>query len=306
MTAYRYRAARADGLMVAGELDAPSASDAGATLAEHGLFPVALTAAPESEHVRPASRRALAIAFRSVAALVTAGVPLERAMAATEPLASGSVRGALAQARAAVREGRGLAQALGESRGAVPLVVIGMIRAGERGSRLGAALEHVATHLEQEADLVARVQQALAYPLLLAVAGTVSVLVIGTVVVPRFADLLQDFGQALPVATRILLVGSALLRRFWPGLVAVAAFSVWGAAETLHRPASRRRLEELLLAAPLVGPLRLALGSARVTRALGGMLAAGMPLLAALAAARDAAGDLAVADRLGRARERVA
>jgi len=69
---------------------------------------------------------------------------------------------------------------------------------------------------------------------------------------------------------------------------------------------SRRRVEEALLAAPFVGPVRLALATSRIARALGGMLAAGMPLLAALDAARDAAGDLAVAARIGRARERVA
>ena len=40
-------------------------------------------------------------------------------------------------------------------------------------------------------------------------------------------------------------------------------------------------------------------------RALGGMLRAGMPLLPALDAAREAAGDLAIAERLERSRERV-
>jgi len=51
--------------------------------------------------------------------------------------------------------------------------------------------------------------------------------------------------------------------------------------------------------------VRLALATSRIARALGGMLSAGMPLLAALDAAGEAAGDLAVAARLKRARERV-
>ena len=181
-----------------------------------------------------------------------------------------------------------------------------MIRAGESGSQLGAALEQVARHLEQEAELVARVRQALAYPLLLAVAGTASVLVIGTVIVPRFAELLGDFGQALPVATRLLLATSALLARFWPAAVALAAALIWAVHEWLSRPTGRRTLDETLLGLPLLGRLRQALATARVARALGGMLRAGMPLLPALDAAREAAGDYAVAARLQRARERVA
>jgi len=307
MSPYRYRAARADGAMVAGVVDGASAEQAGAVLAERGLYPVALAPADPQEDRRPAaSRRDLAIAFRSIAALVGAGVPLERALGASESVARDALRDTLATARTQLREGRSLSQALAGGRGVVPGVVIGMVRAGERGSQLAAALDQVATHLEQEADLVACVRQALAYPLLLAVTGTVSVLAIGTVVVPRFADLLGDLGQALPLATRLLLAGSRLLSRFWSALLVCGVALGIAARQALGRPPLRRRLEDALLRTPLLGRVRAALATARVARALGGMLRAGMPLLAALDAAREAAGDLAVSARLERARERVA
>jgi general secretion pathway protein F len=302
---YRYRAARSDGAIVDGALDAATEGQASAVLAERGLFPVAL--APAEEERRPAaSRRDLAIVFRSIAALVGAGVPLERALGASEAVARGPLRETLAAARTLLHQGRTLAQALAASRGVVPGVAIGMIRAGERGSQLAPALEQVATHLEQEAELVARVRQALAYPLLLAVAGTASVLVIGTVVVPRFAELLADLGQGLPLATRLLLGGSQFLSRFWMALVAVGAMAVFAGVELLRRAGPRSRLHQALLSLPALGAVRHALATARVARALGGMLRAGMPMLAALDAAREAAGDLAIAARLERARERVA
>jgi len=307
MTVYRYGAARPDGALVQGTLDAASADQASAAVTELGLFPLALVPAAAGDTEKPAaSRRDLAIVFRSIAALVSAGVPLERAVAASEPLARGALRETLGATRSRLREGQGFAQALSAGRGAVPGVVLGMIRAGERGSQLGPALEQVATHLEQEAELVARVRQALAYPLLLAVAGTVSVLVIGTVIVPRFAELLGDLGQDLPVATRALIAGSTVLSRFWFLLVPLGVAGLWTVRETLKRPASHRSLDETLLAIPLLGAVRLALATSRVTRALGAMLKAGMPLLPALAAAAAAAGDAAVAERLGRVRERVA
>jgi len=204
-----------------------------------------------------------------------------------------------------LRRGETFAQGLGATRGVVPGIVVGMVRAGERGSQLPVALAQVATHLEQEAELIARVRQALAYPLLLGVVGVASVLVIGTVIVPRFAELLGDLGQDLPPATRILLVGSSLLSHYWFLLIPALAMALALAIEMLRRPVSRRRIEHALLTMPVIGPVRLALATARVARALGGMLAAGMPLLAALDAAREAAGDLAVAERLVRARERV-
>ncbi len=304
MSAYCYRAARQDGAIVTGAIEAESHGQAAATLADRGLYAIAVTAATEDR--RPAaSRRDLAIVFRCIAALVGAGVPLERAVAASEPLARGPLRDTLHNARDRLREGAGFAHALSVGRGVVPPLVLGMIRAGERGSQLGAALDQVAAHLEQEADLVARVRQALTYPLLLAVAGLASVLVITTVVVPRFAAVLGDLGQQLPPATRLLLGSSQLLSRVWIPLLVIGVAAAWSVVEWLRRPEGRERLEEALLKLPFIGPVRHALATARVTRALGGMLRAGMPLLPALDAAREAAGDLAIGGRLVRVRERV-
>jgi type II secretory pathway component PulF len=304
---YRFRAARADGAMVDGVVEASSAGQASALVSGRGLFPVTVAAADDAETRRPAaSRRDLAIAFRGIAALVAAGVPLDRAVLASEPLVRGGLRRTLNAARDQLQQGRSFAQALAAGQGTVPGVVLGMIRAGERGSQLAPTLEQVATHLEQEAELVARVQQALAYPVLLAVAGTASVLVIGTVVVPRFAELLGDLGEALPLATRLLLAGSALLSRFWLPLFVLMVGTIWAVAAWVRQPGGRRRVHEVLLGLPVVGRVRQALATARVARALGGMLRSGMPIFAALDAAREAAGDLATAARLTRARERVA
>jgi type II secretory pathway component PulF len=306
MTAFRYRAARADGAIVAGLVDAGSADQASTIVADRGLFPLTVTSAEASASPRrPASRRDLAIVFQSISGLVSAGVPLERAVASSEALTRGSLRETLAVARARLQEGQTLAAALAAG-GMMPGVVLGMLRAGERGSQLPFALAYVATHLEQEAELVARVRQALAYPLLLAVVGMVSVLVIGTVIVPRFAVLLGDLRQEVPPATQVLLVGSSLLSHYWFLLVPLIAAVIGLGVEVARRPASRRQIDEALLALPLVGDIRRSLATSRVARALGAMLGAGMPLLPALDAMREAAGDLAVADRLARVRERVA
>src|SRR5207302_437083 len=77
-----------------------------------GLHPLALDGTEEKPRSRSANRRDLAIAFRGIATLVSAGVPLERAVAAIEPLARGPLRESLAAARTGLREGKSLAGAL--------------------------------------------------------------------------------------------------------------------------------------------------------------------------------------------------
>jgi general secretion pathway protein F len=156
-----------------------------------------------------------------------------------------------------------------------------------------------------EADLTARIRQATAYPLILLVAGAVSLGVITTVVVPRFAVILADLGQSLPPATRLLLEAARVVRTSWPLLLltfvtCIAVFVSWRAT-----PRGRLQLHRALLRLPVVGMVRHGFATARVARALGALLATGVPILTALDAAREGAGDAEVRERLLRAGQRV-
>lgn len=304
--AFRYRAARADGALVSGCIDASGSAQATALLLERGLHAVSLAPVAPGDDVRsPASRRALAIAFESLASLVRAGVPLERALAATGPIADPSLRPALAEAREKIREGHGLAAALGASGGTFPPIVVAMVLAGERASQLSAALDEIARQLEQEAELAARLRAALSYPLLLLVAGMASVGVIVTVVVPKFAAILDDLGQQLPASTRLLLGASRVAQATALPLAVIGALTAVAVARAVRGGPGRVAWHRLLLRLPSIGPLRHALASSRFCRAFGGALQAGMPLLAAFDSGREAAADAAMDERFLRARQLV-
>ncbi len=150
-----------------------------------------------------------------------------------------------------------------------------------------------------------RTRQALAYPVLLLVAGTASVLVLVTVVLPRFSVMLEQFGGTLPHGTRAILGISGFLRSNSVLLLAGAVLATGVVAVWVRSAEGRRTLHRWLLRAPVLGPLRHLLASARACRVMGGMLSAGLPVLAALDAGREACGDLEVAERFGRARRDV-
>lgn len=305
MTSYRYRAARQDGRIVSGSVNGESAGSAAALLLARGLAPVEGLRESAVRRVRPAGRRQLAVVFRSLASLVNAGLPVERAFAASVPLTSGRLRQLLTDVHRAIHEGSSVAAALNAGMGLVPGVIVGMVGAGERAGQLGAALDRAASHLEQEAELLGRLRQSLAYPAMLAVTGTVSVLVIGTVVVPRFAVLLADLGQSLPLSTRLLLAGSAMLTRHGFLLALVLAVMAAVTYRAYRTPAFSHRLHEIMLGMPVIGAVRHSLASGRFCRAFASSLRSGMPALSALGAGMEAVGDAAIASRVGRARERV-
>jgi type II secretory pathway component PulF len=220
MSVFRFEAARADGHAVRGRLDAPSRAEAAATLSARGLFPVRVEPASERAFTRRhPSPRAVATVVQSLATLVDAGVPLAQALDATQKLARPPFNEALARVGARVRQGASLGTALAEEQGLVSGLTVGLVRAGERGVGLGPALLEAAAQLERQAETATRVRAALAYPLLLAGVGVVSVSLIVLFVVPRFAAILGDLGQELPPATRILIATSGaspyLVRSAW-------------------------------------------------------------------------------------------
>jgi type II secretory pathway component PulF len=304
VTTFRYEAARSDGGLVRGVLDAASEPAVAAVLSARGLYPVLVE--PSLGPTRPFWRtptRHLATVFESLAAFVDAGVPLEKALEATKRVASGQLPEVVSRVAQRVREGSSLGTALA-AQGVFSAVTIGLVRAGERGVGLGAALTQAATQLEREAETEARVRTALTYPALLAVIGTGAIALIVLFVIPRFAVILGDLGQSLPAATRLLLALSNGVRSYGLVLGAVGAALVVIAVRAIndHRPA----WHGWLLRVPIVGALRLALASARASRTLGALLGSGTPALAALEIAREAAGDAAVSSRIAAARSRVA
>lgn len=302
MTTFQYEAARGDGAVVRGMLEAATIPEIVATLTDRGLFPVSVEVR-EATRPREAPTRLQATVLQSLASLVEAGVPLQQALAVTERVAHPSLREPLSKAATRVREGASLATALA-STDAFSRVAIGLIKGGEGGVGLGSGLTQAAAYLDRRAETAARIRAALAYPLLLAAVGTCAVAAIVLIVIPRFATLLGDVGQTLPLATRLLLGASGFAQHFgWLlGMAAVAATFLL--ARSIHQ--QREWWHSVLLRVPLVGPVRRGFGTARAARTLGALLGGGTPALTALEIAREASGDAAIARDLLDAKGRVA
>lgn len=300
---FSYRAAHADGALVEGVLTADSRDAAARKLAAQGLWTVEL--APARLSTRGSARVSiadLALGLRVLATLLEAGLPIGTALAEMPELAPASWAGTLPDLQSAVREGVSLGTALERSGPAMPGVVLGIVLAGEAGSGLGQAVRRAAELLEEMAATRSAVGGALAYPLLLAVAGTISVVILVAVVLPRFGAILTDMGQTLPPATRLVLEASAIARAgaLPAGLASLIVLTVWQA--WVRTPRGAVRWHQVMLGLPIVGAVRRAAATGRVCGALAALLESGVPLSLALGHAARASGNPAIAERVAAAR----
>jgi general secretion pathway protein F len=306
MQRFAFVATQSDGTVLRGVLAATDAERVADMLRAQGHWPTRI--APVGHQPHSATRLGtddLAAGFRVLATLVTARVPIAQLLALAAPSLPSAWQRLRGDIQHALNSGASLSSAFRDAGVLLPPAAAGLLLAGERTGDLAGGLQRAADLAETSAKTRRTVVNALTYPALLACAGGAVVTLLVTVVIPRFAEVLESLGQPLPSSTRAILGAAEWLRHSAAPLTALAMILLVGLGWWTGTPHGRAELARWLLAAPVAGALRHMLLTARTARTLGALLGAGTPLSEALAVAADAAGDAAVEQRLRDARRRV-
>ena len=312
---FRDRAATPDGAMVEGVLDAPSREQALLQLRRQQLVPVLVEAAAGAAAAaaplrlglgRGARRRDLSLWTRTLATLLEAGAPMDRALAvALAQVNSPEVVAAATDVRRRVVAGGTLADAMRAHPAVFGAMHAAMIEAGEATGTLDRACEMLAGYLDEDDAWRDQLQAALLYPVLMAAVATVGVLVLLLVVVPRFSGLLADLGGTLPLSTRLLVGVGAVVGAWWWVILGVLVAAVAAVRTWLAAPAAQVAWHRTRLGWPVVGRLERAVATARFSRGLGVLLQGGLPLLTAWRLAQGGVTNRALQGDLRSAAERV-
>jgi general secretion pathway protein F len=307
---FQYRAADAEGKVVEGTIDAPEQASVIARLQDRGLIPIRIAVAGERKASagsrfsglvpkRRAGSRDLLILTQELSALIGAGLPLDRSLVTLHDLADHpDVKAAVGDVLTQVRGGKGLADALAQHRIFPPLYV-NMVRAGEIGGFLEASLTRLAEYLERSEELKSDVIGAMIYPAFLMLSLGGSMLFLLVYVLPKFSDLFEGMGQALPLPARIVMAVSTVIRSYW-WLLPLLGVAVWyGFRRWVSTPAGRLQADQLKLRLPGLGTILRKLEVARFCRTLGTLLRSGVPMVQALTIVREIAGNAVLARALG-------
>jgi general secretion pathway protein F len=297
MPSYRYRAMTASGTMVRGLGQAASEADLIRQLRRQGQYPVSTTPAVHLAVVervasmlplrKSLSLRTLASITQELAALLTAGLELDRALGMIAALSGiGGYSEPLARVRQRVRDGATFADSLVQEP-AFPAFYVNMVRAGEFGGDLDATLVKLSSYLSRTLAVREAIGSALVYPLILLVTAGFSIIIILTLVLPEFEPLFAESGRALPWPTRLVMGTSDFIRSWgWLLVLIVTAGGLWF-WRALTSPQFRLRTDRYALRLPLIGDLLRAMEVERLSRTLGSLLASGVSLPTALRLASD-------------------
>jgi len=317
MARFAYKAVGTDGEVVEGEVEAVSRQALIDRLHAQGQVPI------RAQEVRGAAGRVLSFKLlrerrhlrrsdvtlltRELATLLSAGLPLDRALSVLGDLSSAApVRAVVVEVRDRVRGGAALAEALDAHPKVFPNFYVGMVRAGEAGGTLEEVLGRLADGLERAEALRENLRSALRYPAMVVIMAIVSLVVLMTLVIPEFRPMFEDAGAALPLSTSVIIAVSDVLRDYWWLLLGLCLALALLVRQHNRTAAGRLRWDSWWSRAPLFGELIRKVEIARFARTLGTLLANGVSVLNALSMTTEVLGNRAVAQAIGRTQGRLA
>jgi general secretion pathway protein F len=307
---FQFRAADAEGKVVEGMIEAAESAAVIARLQDRGLIPIRVGVAAgkvavgrkgprASRFAGRLGQRHLLIVTQELSALLSAGLPLDRSLGTLVELADHpDLHRILDEVLTAVRGGKSLGDAMAEHK-FFPSLYVNMVRAGEVGGFLDAALERLADYLERSQDLRREVMTALTYPFILTLVLFASLLFMLIYVLPKFSALFEGMGRALPLPAQIVMGTSNFLRAYWWIGLIIAVVGTYGFRRWTATTAGRLRWDQTKLKIAGLGMIIRKMEVSGVTRTLGTLIKSGVPMIQALATARAVVGNVVISNALG-------
>ncbi len=316
MPVFRYKAARSDGDIVEGTLEAHDRESLARSLQSKGSIPLQIEVAGVDKPtvVRHSGRRkqgrssASTIDFFTLelATLLRAGLPLAQALDTIAELSEEPTLADMTQAiNKAVRSGKPLSEALALADPGFDDFYRNMVRAGESSGALDMALDRLASFRAARREMQQSLISALIYPAILLVLALAAVTVMLAFVVPQFTEMFAEAGRELPLLTRIVAGAGDLVTNWWWLILLIAGALGWWLHRDWHTPEGRARWDSWLLQTPVVGTLMRDLATTRFARTLSTLLENGVHLVPAMDISRQIVGNSTIARALSLCTQRV-
>jgi general secretion pathway protein F len=248
----------------------------------------------------------VALTTRQLATLLKSGITLINSLSAiVDQVENEKLKKAFGEIKTAVNEGSSLADAMGQHPTIFDTLYVSMVRAGEASGALDQVLVRLADFTEAQARLKSKVMSAMLYPIIMLGVGSIIMVILFVVVIPRITKIFEQVKAELPLQTKLLIFMADVVKGYWfilfPGIIlGIIFFLRWRKSEK-----GRPKWDSFILVAPIVGSVVRLVAIARFARTLATLLRSGVPVLSALDITKDVLNNVRLADVVVEAREAI-
>jgi type IV pilus assembly protein PilC len=297
MGSFYYEAIKKSGETVSGKIEADQESNVVERLRSMDLMVMEIKELKQSglkATFKPGGKVSpgdLSLFSRQLAAMISSGIPLTRALFTLSKQVTNPALGkALSETARNVEGGISLSEALKQYPNIFDSLYINMVSAGEAGGSLEVTLNRLSNQLQKAKELRDNIKSASFYPLV--VLGFAVVILFGMLffLVPIFMGFFPD-DVVLPLPTRIIIGLSDLVTGYWYILLPILLLLVFALRSYAKSPGGKKRLDRIFFRLPVFGPLIQKTAIASFARTFSTLLATGIPVVQALDASGKGSGN---------------
>ena len=243
---------------------------------------------------------------RQLATLVDAGLPLLRGLRVLEKQERNStLKGIIGQLATSIEGGSTFSEALAQHPKVFNRLFVNMVKAGELGGVLEVVLKRLAEFSEKAQKIKGKVKAALFYPVAVLIVAVGIMILLMTMVVPKFKEVFAGMGFKLPwFTTFVMAISDMICHNIVKTLIALAILVVLFLL-FIKTKFGRRLWDKTKLILPPVGPVISKVAISRFCRTLGTLVTSGVPILQALTIVRETAGNVIISGAVAKVHESV-
>jgi type IV pilus assembly protein PilC len=160
--------------------------------------------------------------------------------------------------------------------------IIPVIQMGEKTGKLWKSFLEIATNLESWMKIRNEIINALIYPIILLTTSFIAIYIILTYVIPRFGDIMKNFGAALPIHTRILFDFSVFLNNNKDLIIALLIIFLIIFLFLLKNEKIKGFINDSIYKIPGIRKIKISAETIKFLNSLSNLLAGGVPILLSL------------------------
>ena len=314
MGKFKYKALTKDGRKVNGNIEASSKESAIDTLHKQGFTPLVVKDGTKKGEIsfltsKKVKSKELVVFTRQMSTMISAGVPLTKAMATLEEQTeSAYFKQVINNLSKDIEGGTTIGDAMAKYPNVFDEVYVNMVKAGEAGGILDDILKRLAIQAEKNETMKKKIKSAMTYPMFISFIAVGAFFAITMFILPQIGKVLKDLGgpdKKLPPLTQFMLNMSDFMQNNAVMIIIALVVAVFLIRRYIKTPKGQYKFHSLLLKIPVMKDIVTKIAVARFARTFSSLLSSGVSVLEAIKVTSGAIGNKVIEKELNEAAKAV-
>ncbi len=288
MPSYAYTAKDAVGNIRKGVMAAETEQEFLARIREKGMFVTEYKERrSEVKTVKKFKTKDLAFATRQLAAMLTSGLTLVKALdILCKEQESEAARNVWRDVYENVQKGESFSDAMEVHGSVFPTLMTSMVGAGEASGQMDIIMQRLSDYYANQNKISNTIKSAMIYPVILAILTVVIVIGVFVFIMPTFEQLYDDPND-MPVLTKAMMNIGKFMLKHWLILILVTAVIIFVVIYALKLPDVRMKFDRFKIKGPGFGKLVVKIYTARFAQTMASLYSSGLPMVECLKRSAD-------------------